>query len=141
MTPSETSRLLRPEPNITNLSAPFWDLANDRTLATPKCSNCGDRHFPPGPNCPTCLSKDLKWVSVSGHGKLVSWVIFHQVYWDDVRDDVPYLVATVDLDEGIRLLSNLVGSAAENPEYGMALQVTFRPNTSGRLLPVFERAD
>ena len=141
MTLSATAPLQRPAPKVTPLSAPFWEHANRRILATPQCTACGTRHFPPGPNCPACLSTDLDWVPVSGRGKLVSWVVFHQVYWDDVREDMPYLAATVDLDEGIRLITNLTGPAAEAPAYGMPLQVTFLETLSGQLLPVFEAAD
>ncbi|MCB1341069.1 MAG: OB-fold domain-containing protein [Pseudooceanicola sp.] len=140
MTLSASAPLRRPEPKITPLSAPFWEMANDRTLATPLCNACGQRHFPPGPVCPECLSTDLGWSPVSGRARLVSWVVFHQVYWEDVREDVPYLVATVDLEEGVRLITNLAGAAAEAPVHGMALTVTFVENMSGQLLPVFEAA-
>lgn len=132
--------LRRPDPKITPLTAPFWEHANNRVLATPKCSDCGARHFPPGPFCPECLSENITWSEVSGRATLTSWVVFHQVYWDEVKEEVPYLVATVDLEEGVRLLTSLVGAAEKAPVYGMKLKVTFRPNASGQLLPVFEAA-
>ncbi len=141
MTLSATTPLRRPDPRTTPLAAPFWEAANERTLSTPKCRACGERHFPPGPVCPECLSNDLEWVPVTGRGKLVSWVVFHQVYWEEVREDMPYLVATVDLDEGIRLITSLTGAAAEYPVYGMPLRVNYLENTYGQLLPVFEAAD
>jgi len=133
--------ITRPEPEITPLTAPFWDAAANGKLSTPICRSCGKRHMPPGPMCPHCLSADLTWEPVSGRGTLKSWVVFHQVYWDSVRDQIPYLSCTVDLDEGVRLITNLVGTAAENPRYLMPVKVTFRPLASGQMLPVFQAAD
>ncbi|WGF87834.1 Zn-ribbon domain-containing OB-fold protein [Marinivivus vitaminiproducens] len=133
--------LSRPEPKHTPVNEPFWRAAAEGRLATPKCEACGERHFPPAPRCPHCLSDRIGWSPVSGRGNLVSWVVFHQCYWDSVREELPYLVATVDLEEGVRLLTNLVGEAGNAPRYGMELEVTFRPLASGEQLPVFKAAN
>ena len=60
-------------PVIDALMAPYWAHAKAHRLAVQKCAGCGDRHFPPSPVCPECLSEDQSWDVVSGRGTLLSW--------------------------------------------------------------------
>jgi uncharacterized OB-fold protein len=102
----------KPLPSIDPLNRGFWDLAREGKLAVQRCTDCGDRHFPPGPVCPQCLGDTQEWEVVSGKGTLLSWVTFHRAYWDGFEKELPYDVCLVQLDEGPLLVSNLVGTPA-----------------------------
>ena len=72
------------------------------------CECCGHRWLPPREECPQCLRSNYRWEAALGTGRVISWVIFHRAYDPDFTDQVPYNVILVELDEGPRLLSNLV---------------------------------
>ena len=128
----------KPLPNIDALSQPFWDAAKDSRLVVQRCSTCNDRHFPPGPVCPQCLSSEQTWETVSGTGTLEGWVDFHRAYWDGFKDDLPYRCCLVRLDEGPVLVSNLVGDA--EPRFGAPVKVVFEPVTDEITMPKFAMA-
>lgn len=128
----------RPLPRINPVNKYFWEMSNDGLLGLPWCAHCDQTHFPPSPRCPHCLHDVFEWRVASGNAKLVSWVYFHRAYWDGVAMDLPYNVCQVELEEGPRLISNLVGKAAEHPCYGMQLRVQFTAKYPKLVLPVFD---
>lgn len=125
----------KPLPDITPLTAGFWEHARNGKLAVQVCKNCGDVHFPASPVCPACLSDDQEWRPVSGRGTLESWVEFHRAYWPGFQGDLPYRVCLVRLDEGPLLLSNLVG---EDGAIGDVVHAVFEPVTDEVTLPKFK---
>jgi uncharacterized OB-fold protein len=127
----------KPLPIPDLLTAPFWENARRHRLSVQRCRDCGDRHFPPGPVCPRCLSEDQTWEVVSGYGTLVSWVTFHRAYWDGVKDALPYDVCLVRLDEGPLLLSNFMGERPAGLREGLKLEVVFDDVTQDVTLPKF----
>jgi uncharacterized OB-fold protein len=129
----------KPLPNIDPLIKPFWDNAQERKLVMQTCKACGDKHFPPSPVCPQCLSNDQEWVQVSGRGTLESWVDFHRAYWEGFKEDLPYRVCLVRLEEGPVLISNLIGDSA-NAKMGAKLEVVFDAVTENVTLPKFKMA-
>lgn len=135
-----SSEVQRPLPKRTPITAPFWEMAEQRKLGLPWCRNCDQTHFPPSPRCPHCLHDAFDWRPASGRATLISWVVFHRSYWDGVAADLPYNVCQVELEEGPRLLSNLVGEAEKTPQYRMPLEVTFTDRYPGMVLPVFDKA-
>ena len=104
----------------------------------PRCNDCGKYHFYPHPLCPHCSSAKLEWVEVSGRGKLYSYTVVHRAPSKAFADEVPYVVAVVELEEGPRLMSNLKGCAPEAAKIGMSLKVAFRKLSESVTLPVFE---
>ena len=130
----------KPLPRVDTLTKPFWELAKDHKLAVQVCTECGDRHFPPSPVCPACLSKEQDWEVVSGRGTLVSWVQFHRAYWPGFTPDLPYDVCLVALDEGPMMISNLVGATDGDAAVGARVEVTFEKVTDGFTLPKFTLA-
>ena len=128
----------RPLPRISPVNRHFWEMAADGLLGLPWCEKCEATHFPPSPRCPHCLHDVFEWRAASGRAKLVSWVIFHRAYWDGVALEVPYNVCQVELEEGPRFISNLVGEAAREPRYQMPLQVCFTDAYPDLVLPVFD---
>lgn len=129
----------KPLPRIDTLNKPFWDAAHEGKLVVQSCDACHDVRFPPSPVCPKCLSGAQSWTPVSGTGTLESWVDFHRAYWNGYKDDLPYRVCLVRLDEGPLLVSNLVGSS-DGAKLGAPVRVVFDRVTGDVTLPKFELA-
>lgn len=122
---SEGTPYAKPLPAVSSLNRPYWDGLEAGRFVMPKCDACGAVWYPPAPFCPECWSRDFSWQPLSGRGKVNSWVVFHQAYFASFRDDVPYNVAEVELEEGPRLLTNLVEVANDAIEIGMPVEVVF----------------
>lgn len=137
---SETHAYDKPLPQIDPLTKGYWKYAKAHRLSVQHCRTCGGRHFPPGPVCPSCLSDDQEWEPVSGQGTLVSWGRFHRAYWPGFADTLPYNVCLVRLAEGPLIVSNLIGSAKDGPEIGMALSAEFDDVTDEISLVRFKNA-
>ena len=98
----------KPMPAISSLNQPYWDALKQHQLVMPKCQACEKIWYPPTPFCPRCWSREFSWEKLSGRGAVNSWVVFHQAYFASFTDDLPYNVTEVELEEGPRLLTNLV---------------------------------
>jgi uncharacterized protein len=115
----------KPQPAPSAESGPFWAAAKKRTLLLPRCNACGKHWFPPSQRCAHCLSSDFEWRPSSGQGRIYSFVVFHRVYHPAFESDVPYTVAIVELDEGPRLLANIVGAAPDEVRCDERVRVVF----------------
>ena len=102
----------KPQPRPSPESTPFWEGAKAHRLLLPRCNVCGRFWFPPSRRCVHCLSADFAWAESAGAGRIYSFVVFHRVYHPAFEQDVPYAVAIVELDEGPRLIANIVGTVA-----------------------------
>src|ERR1043166_4949849 len=91
-------------------SKPYWEGVRAHKLVVPRCDDCGHHWFPPSRHCPNCNSANIGWHESSGRGKVFSFVVFHRVYHPGFTGEVPYVVALIELEEGPRLLSNVVRS-------------------------------
>lgn len=114
----------KPLPVIDALTRPYWEHARRHALAVQHCPGCGHHWFPPGPVCPQCLHERPEWRVVSGRATLVSWCEFHRAYWPAFADELPYNVAIVQLEEGPRIVGNLVGTLPPLRR-GLALHAVF----------------
>jgi uncharacterized OB-fold protein len=110
-----------PVPEITDLNRPYWDGLNEGRLLVQWCASCGHTWLPPRPTCPACLAPDAHWRQSNGTGRIISWVVYHRAYADHLEDRIPYDVTLVELDDGVRLLTNVIDSDA-----GKALRVGAR---------------
>ena len=126
-----------PLPHPSPESIPFWEGASAGKLMLPRCNACGRFWFPPSQRCRHCLSADFAWRESAGQGRIYSFVVFHRVYHPAFENDVPYVVAIVELDEGPRLLSNIVGASWEQVRCDMRVQVVFEDSGSGITIPKF----
>ena len=126
----------KPLPKLDTLNKPFWAGAKDGTFLLQHCPACGDTRFPPGPLCPKCLSGDQTWIEASGKGTLESWIDMHRAYWDGFKDDLPYRVCLVRLEEGPVVVSNLVDKT-DNLRMGAPVKVVFDAVTDAVTLPRF----
>jgi uncharacterized OB-fold protein len=127
----------KPLPAISSVNQPYWDGLKHRELKLQHCNDCSKVWHPPAPFCPYCWSKHFTWAKLSGRGQVTSWVIFHQAYFSSFKDEIPYNVAEVELEEGPRLFTNLVAVANENIEIGMLVEVVFDDVTEDVTLAKF----
>ncbi|NIB38011.1 hypothetical protein HBA55_00360 [Pseudomaricurvus alkylphenolicus] len=125
----------RPDPMYTAESAFFWEAAERGELMAQQCQGCQQYLHPPRPMCPECLSMDLQPTQLSGRGKVYS--VCSPQYPQIPAFDYPLLTALIDLEEGIRLLSNLVDVELESVQPGMPVEVCFAATVGGRAVPQF----
>ncbi len=97
-----------PNPLHREASRPFWEAAKRHELLMPRCRLCDRLFFYPREVCPICLRSEIDWQPVSGRGRLHSYTVIHQPANPAFREDAPYVYALVQLDEGPRMISNLV---------------------------------
>jgi uncharacterized protein len=97
----------RPRPNSTPFTEPFWEALREGRLVVQRCSACGVWRWPPQVACPTCLSEEYEWTATAGRGRLYSYSVVRRPV-DPARFDVPYVLAVVELDEGPRMLTNII---------------------------------
>lgn len=128
----------KPKPRPAPESLPYWQAARDHRLALPKCDDCGKFWFPPTRTCPHCLSSRFQFSDVSGKGKIYSFVTYHRVYRPAFAQDVPYVVALIELDEGPRLLSNIIGVSPDEVACEMKVEVVFDDYDEEISIPKFK---
>jgi len=125
-------------PPSSELTQPYWDAARREELVVQRCEECGQRPFPPRAHCPECGSSALDWRKVSGRGTVYSFTISHRPPHPVFTDQCPMAIAVVELEEGPRMISNIVGCDPVEVAVGMAVQVGFEPiDDSDVSLPVF----
>lgn len=96
-----------PLPVPHQLSEPYWQALEQGHLVFQRCQ-CGNAWLPARKFCPDCLQADWRWTKATGNGRLVSWVVYHTAYHPAFASRLPYNVALVALDEGPRLITNMV---------------------------------
>jgi uncharacterized protein len=129
---------LRPAPIVTDDNRFFWEAARDGHLVAQRCAECRRLRHPPRPMCPECLSLEFDVVELSGRGIVYSYSILHHP--KSPRFEYPVIAALVDLEEHLRLVSNLVGDAARSPTIGAPVEVEFVPTEDGFAVPVFHES-
>ena len=125
----------RPAPIATRNSEFFWEGAAHGVLLAQRCSGCGRFRHPPRPLCPHCHGLAWEATPLCGRGRVHAWVV--PVHPPLPMFPDPLIVALVDLEEGIRMLSNLCEVAAREVATGMAVEVCFAPTARGRAVPQF----
>ncbi|HEY1988781.1 MAG TPA: Zn-ribbon domain-containing OB-fold protein, partial [Acidimicrobiales bacterium] len=103
---SDAPAVTRPAPILTEDNHAFWDAAREGRLVTQRCAGCGRLQHPPRPMCPSCHGLELEVVDLAGTGVVYSYSILHHPQHPSF--DYPVVAALIDLDEGVRILSNLV---------------------------------
>jgi uncharacterized protein len=124
----------RPFPVVTRDTEFFWEAARDHRLAIQHCVSCGGLRHPPMPACPTCQSLQWDTVVASGRGTLFSFTVIHRAPEPFV---VPFVVGVIALEEGTRLVAELVDVAPDDVSIGMPLSLDFLDVAPGLSLPVF----
>lgn len=127
----------KPLPRLTALNRPFWEGALQGRLLFQRCTACGRFWYPIEPRCPKCLSAHYEWSPVSGRANVLSFVVFHQVYDARFKASVPYNVALVELEEDVRMFTNIVGIADDDIRVGMPVAVEFEKVAEEVSIPRF----
>ena len=128
----------RPIPEPTPETAEFWAGARRGELRIQRCNGCARAYFYPRPFCPFCSSKDVAWFTASGRGTLYSYVINYRPAYG-FQDYAPYVIAVVQLDEGPRMMTNIIGvdPTPENLPIDLPVEVTWEKQDDVITLPIF----
>ncbi len=132
-TSHETAR--RPQPIPSRDSLPFWEGAARGELLGQRCADCMLFRHPPRPMCPSCQSVNWEWIRLSGRGRIAAWML--PAHPRIPLFDYPLVCVLVDLDEGIRIFSNLYECDPDRVRNGMAVKVFFVPTAGDKQVPVF----
>ncbi len=125
------------EPQPTALTKAFWEATRDRRYLLQWCRSCDAPVYYPREACPTCLGDQLDWRETAGRGEVYTYNVMHKPGSPLMADKVPYVVALVDLEEGARVITNVVGCEPADVEVGMAVELDWEPLSDGRHLAVF----
>lgn len=131
---------VKPLPHPTKWSAPFWEGTKQGTLLLKHCRNCGTIDHPPYLYCTNCSSEEAEWVEASGKATLYAYAVNSYGVPLPFVEDLPYVTALIDLAEGPRMISNIVGCAPEELRNGMELEVVFEELAPNVVLPKWRPA-
>ena len=131
------SEIQRAQPVVTDINRTFWDAVASGELRLQRCLSCGLLRYPIASICPNCLGREAVWELLSGRGTVHSTIVFHQVYNQAFAGEVPYNVSVVELEEGPRLISNVIGIDPSSVRVGQPVQVVFTPVDGGAIIPQF----
>jgi uncharacterized protein len=131
----ESAPPLRPAPAITEDNLFYWEAARDGRLVAQRCGSCGRLRHPPRAACPHCQSLEVEIAELSGDGEIYSYALL----WHprSPRFAYPVIAILVDLAEGIRVVSNLVGAEPGDARIGLPVTVEFQPCEGDLAVPVF----
>ena len=131
-----TGELPSPAPGVTLETQPFWDASREGRLVLPRCDACAFVIWYPRRFCPACGSRNVSWFDAAGTGTLYTFTIVSKGA-GAYRDAGPYVVAFVELDEGPRMMTNIVDTPPESLFVGQRVTVVFTPTDDGNALPRF----
>jgi uncharacterized OB-fold protein len=137
----EKKEIPKPLPEITPVNKPFWEAAAQGRLVMQRCGECASWVWCPRPACVECGSDKLNWTQLGGHGRVFAFTVIREVVGRALRGfekDIPYVTAWIDLDEGPRICSNVVGCPIEKVAIGMKVEVFFEKASQGIVLPKFK---
>ena len=130
----------KPLPQANPQTEEFWEGCKRHELLIQRCTDCGTYRHYPRPMCPNCGSWNAAWVRVSGKGTVYSYLIAVQPFHPGFAAEAPYAAVIVELDEGVRLVSNMMECTPEEIHIGMPVEVAFDDVTEEVTLPRFKRA-
>ncbi len=128
----------KPIPKTTPWSSPFWDGCRRHELLIQRCKNCNKLIFYPKLFCPYCLGTELEWVRSSGRGRVYTYAIIHSYCPTEFMEDIPYIVAVIELEEGVRMMSNIIGCPLDKIKCDMEVEVVFDAVNEEITLPKFK---
>ena len=137
---SEPPKYAKPLPRIDEESKGFWEACQRHELYLQRCRACDAVRYYLRALCPRCLSDRIEWARASGRGTVYTFTVTHQNQAPGFRDSLPYVLAYVELDEGVRLLTNIVGCAPDEVRIGMPVEVVFDDVTPEVTLAKFRPA-
>jgi len=119
----------KPLPQPSRLSLPFWEGARHSEIRAQQCRACGHVEHPPRPLCTACWSGDLEWIACGLEGEVYSYTVCHWATMPEFKGETPYMIAIVELANGVRLTSNVVDCALDEIAVGLKVRAVFEPAT------------
>lgn len=129
----------KPVPEITELSKPHWDGMQRGELLIQRCADCGAWVFYPSHWCTRCYGQNLPWTACSGRGEVYSFSVVHYPPYESFAE-VPYVLATIELEEGVHMMTNVVNCDWRQVKVGMKVKMTLEERAGGFKVPQFEPA-
>jgi len=123
-------QISKPIPSPTHETRPYWEGCKRHELRIQQCGACGQHQFYPRLYCSKCFSERVEWVTASGRANETTFTIVRRPVSPAFKDDLPYVVALVTLEEGPSMMTNIVGCAPEQVAIGMPVSVTFEDWTA-----------
>lgn len=117
-------------------SRPYWEGLAQGELRIQRCDACSRAVFYPRSLCPHCYSEKLSWIVAIGRGTIYSYTVAHQAF-GAFAADVPFVIAIVELEEGVRMMSRVIDAPRERIAIGARVQVTFEKAGEDLTLPYF----
>ena len=130
----------KPLPTISGETKPYWDHCRRGELLIQKCDSCEEYQFYPRGICANCWSNDIQWVTASGKGTVWTFTVTYQNGTPGFAEEVPYVLALVELEEGVRMFTNIVDCDPTSVCIGMPVEVTFVRATDQITVPYFKPA-
>lgn len=131
----------RPLPQPTSETAAYWAAAQEQRLVIQRCGSCGQCQFYPRAFCIKCLSDSLEWINASGQGRIYSYTVCRIAPSPAFEARLPYVVALIDLAEGVRMLANILDTDLERVAIGARVGVSFESVSESCTLPQFTLLD
>ena len=128
----------KPLPTISGETKPYWDNCRRGRLLIQKCDSCGEYQFYPRGICANCWSNDIQWITSSGKGTVWTFTVTYQNGTPGFAEDVPYVLALVELEERVRMFTNIVECDPRSVTIGMPVEVTFIQATNQISVPYFK---
>ena len=130
----------KPLPFVTVISQPFWEGTRRHEFLLQQCRGCGAVQFPPKEVCSSCWSAEFGWTGAAGTGTVYTYTVIYRAGMPAFQDDVPYPIVIVELDEGPRVMSNLVNCDLEQVAVGMPVRMVWEDRTDEISMYKFEPA-
>jgi uncharacterized protein len=129
----------KPRPQPDELSRPFWEAARQGRLLIQRCAACARHQWYPRPLCLACGARGLEWAEASGRAVVHTFSVVRRTPNREFSEELPYVFAIVELEEGVRMATRLVGTAPEQVRCELPVRARFPPaGEDGLVLPVFE---
>jgi hypothetical protein len=129
---------MKPIPTPNADTQPFWDACNEDRLIVQTCRACGHSQFYPRALCVKCEGRDLDWRDAKLKGTVHTFTVVHRAPSPAFKEDAPYVLALIDLDDGFRMMMNIVDTPHDAITIGMPVRIVFE-DRDGRKLPQAER--
>jgi uncharacterized OB-fold protein len=130
----------KPLPTVSGETRPFWEACRRGELLVQRCATCNVHQFYPRGICANCWGTDVRWIRSTGRGTVWTFTVTHQNRTPGFAEEVPYVLALVELEEGVRMFTNLVECKPEEVKIGMPVEVTFLRATDQVDVPYFRPA-
>jgi len=131
---------LKPLPVLDIEGRFFWESCKKHEMALQQCLSCKQFRYPPRSLCPRCHSPEAQWTPISGRGQVYVALVMCRSYGPAWEHDVPYNISLIDLEEGVRMWSNVIGCLAEEVKIGDRVEISYDDVTDDITLPKFRKA-